>query len=96
MFSQVMKFVKRGNPKVVILENVQALLTHDKGKSFLKIKTDLETEGYIIIHKVLKCSDYGIPQMRKRLFIIGFKDIALRNIEDFFDLKEYIKKTTLS
>ena len=72
MFSQVMRFVKINIPKIVILENVQALLNHDNGKSFLKIKTELEAEGYTVIHKVLKCSDYGIPQMRKRLFIIGF------------------------
>ena len=49
MFSQVMKFVKINNPKIVILENVQGLLKHDNGKSFSKIKTDLETEGYNII-----------------------------------------------
>ena len=38
MFSQVMRFVKTNVPKVIILENVQGLLTHDKGKSFTKIK----------------------------------------------------------
>ena len=71
MFSQVMRFIKTNIPKIVILENVQALLNHDNGKSFIKIKKDLEKEGYNIVYKVLKCSDYGIPQMRKRLFIIG-------------------------
>jgi DNA (cytosine-5)-methyltransferase 1 len=88
MFSQVMKFVKTGNPKVVILENVQALLIHDKGKSFLKIKTDLENEGYFLIHKVLKCSDYGILRMRK-LFYNWIQNIVLRNIKEFFNLKDY-------
>ena len=96
MFSQVMRFVIQNSPRIVILENVQALLNHDKGKSFQKIKTELEEQGYSIVHKVLKCSDYGIPQMRKRLFIIGFKNIEVNNIEKFFDLKEYEKKVTLS
>lgn len=96
MFSQVMRFVKTNTPKVVILENVQALLNHDKGKSFTKIKEDLETEGYSVVHKVLKCSDYGIPQMRKRLFIVGFKDIEVTNLDKFFDLDQYKKTITLS
>lgn len=96
MFSQVMRFVKTNVPKVVVLENVQALLNHDNGKSFAKIKEDLEKEGYTIIHKVLKCSDYGIPQMRKRLFIVGFKNVNVNNLDSFFNLDEYEKKTTLS
>jgi len=96
MFSQVMRFVKTNVPKIVILENVQALLNHDKGKSFTKIKNDLEDEGYNIVYKVLKCSDYGIPQMRKRLFIVGFKNIEVINLDKFFDLDEYKNITTLS
>ena len=96
MFSQVMRFVKTNIPKVVILENVQALLNHDKGKSFAKIKQDLEEEGYNVVYKVLKCSDYGIPQMRKRLFIIGFKNIEVTELENFFELSKYKKNITLS
>jgi DNA (cytosine-5)-methyltransferase 1 len=96
MFSHVMRFVKTNVPKIVILENVQALLNHDNGNSFNKIKNDLEQDGYNIVYKVLKCSDYGIPQMRKRLFIIGFKNIEVTNLEKFFDLDEYYKTITLS
>jgi DNA (cytosine-5)-methyltransferase 1 len=96
MFSQVMRFVKQNVPKIVVLENVQALLNHDDGKSFLKIKTELESEGYNVIYKVLKCSDYGIPQMRKRLFIVGFKNVEVNNLEKFFDLDDYKKTTTLT
>ena len=96
MFSQVLRFVKINVPKIVILENVQALLNHDKGNSFSKIKEDLENEGYNIVYKVIKCSDYGIPQMRKRLFIIGFKNIEVNNLENFFDLEDYKKTTTLT
>lgn len=95
MFSQVMRFVKINIPKIIILENVPALLNHDKGKSFDKMKKELEGEGYTVIYKVLKCSDYGIPQMRKRIFILGFKNIQVNNIEKFFDLSEYEKKTTM-
>ena len=96
MFSQVMRFVKTNVPKIVILENVQALLNHDKGKSFAKIKTELENEGYNMVYKVIKCSDYGIPQMRKRLFIVGVKNIEVTNLEKFFDLDDYKKTNTLT
>ena len=96
MFSQVMRFIKQNIPKIVILENVQALLNHDNGNSFATIKTELENEGYNVVHNVLKCSDYGIPQMRKRLFIIGFKNIEVHNLDEFFNLHEYKKNTTLT
>ena len=96
MFSQVMKFVKTNKPRIVVLENVGHLLKHDNGKSFEKITSDIEAEGYKVTYKILKCSDYGIPQMRKRLFIVGIKNISDAIIANFFDLKEYEKKTTLS
>ena len=96
MFSQVMRFVKTNVPKIVILENVQGLLNHDKGKSFLKIKNELESEGYNVVYKVLTCSDYGIPQMRKRLFIIAFKNVNVDNLDSFFDLSKYENDVSLS
>lgn len=97
MFSQVMRFVKHNLPKIVVLENVQALLTHDNGQSFTKIKEELESTGYTIKHKVLLCSDYGIPQMRKRLFIVGFRNesVSVCDLDDFFELSVYNKRTTL-
>ena len=96
MFSQVMKFIKINEPRIIILENVQGLVNHDKGKTFSSIKKELDNHGYNIIYKVLKCSDYGIPQMRKRLFIIGFKNIEINDIDNFFDLNIYKKNVTLS
>ena len=96
MFSQVMRFVNANTPKIIILENVQGLVSHDGGKTFDKIKEKLVEKNYSVIHRVLKCSDYGIPQMRKRLFIVCYKNVETNNIESFFDLGEYEKNTTLS
>jgi len=96
MFSQVMKFVKINKPRIIVLENVPHLLKHDNGESFKKIKQEIESEGYKITYKVLKCSDYGIPQMRKRLFIVGIKNISDKKLDEFFKLEKYEKKTTLS
>ncbi len=95
MFYQVMKFVKINRPRFVILENVQGLLKHDNGKSFKKIEDELNAEGYKMAYKVLKCSDYGIPQMRKRLIMVGIKDSDDGILNEFFNLQEYEKKTTL-
>jgi DNA (cytosine-5)-methyltransferase 1 len=71
MFEQVMKFVSINKPKVVILENVKGLLSHDGGKSFLKMIDKLSEQHYKSTYKVLACNDYGVPQMRKRLFVVS-------------------------
>jgi DNA (cytosine-5)-methyltransferase 1 len=98
LFFNIMKFVEYHKPKIIVLENVQGLLNHDEGKTFEKIKCDIETLNYSITYKVIKCSDYGLPQMRKRLIIVGVRnDIALINhIDKLLDLDEYKKETTLT
>ncbi len=98
LFFNIMKFVNYHKPKIIILENVQGLLTHDKGKTFEKIKENIEKANYSITHKIIKCSDYGIPQMRKRLIIIGIKNDSnmVKNINKLLDFDEYKKETTLS
>ena len=98
LFFNIIKFVKYHKPKIIILENVQGLLNHDGGKTFEKIKNDIENENYTIAYKVLKCSDYGLPQMRKRLFIVGVRnDIELvKNINKILDLDEYKNEITLT
>ncbi len=73
MFSHVMRFLRRDCCKYVILENVASLLTHDGGNSFKTICAELAGAGYTATHAILKASDYGLPQMRKRLFIVGVR-----------------------
>ncbi len=98
MFFHVMKFVKHTKPSVVILENVSALLNHDNGNSMKAILTNLQSNKYTVVYKILKCSDYGIPQMRKRLFIIAVRNNVqlTKNLNTFFDLDTYEKQTSLS
>lgn len=63
--------ILRVNPKIFIIENVKGLLTHDKGNT---LKTILKKiKGYNIKHKILNANDYGVPQKRERLFIIGVR-----------------------
>lgn len=98
MFFNLMRFVRSHNPKLVILENVQGLLAHDSGNTFQTIKGLLESANYTVGHKVLKCSDYGLPQMRKRLFIICVRnDLSLRTkMNELMNFDEYKKNVTLS
>lgn len=98
LFFQVMKFVKFHKPKIIVLENVKALLNHDNGNTFNRIKNELTNENYDVVHEVLTCSDYGIPQMRKRLFIIGVRNDLDLNYElnNFFDITKYKKNVSLS
>lgn len=98
MFFNIMKFVNYHKPKIIVLENVMGILNHDDGKTFGKIKSDIETSGYTITYKVLKCSDYGLPQMRKRLFILGVRNNCevLQHIDKLLDFDEYKKESTLT
>lgn len=98
MFFQVMKFVVFHHPPILILENVPALLTHDNNRTFIRMRHELEKENYVVQHKVIKCSDYGIPQMRKRLLIVALHDTCelCTHADKLLDFSKYEKHTTLS
>lgn len=69
---------KGRKPKVLVLENVRGLLTHDNGKTFKVIKHVLEHDlGYRVFYKVLNSADYGIPQTRNRIFIVCFDNPSI-------------------
>lgn len=60
-------------PRVVVLENVRSLKTHNKGKTFKTILSILEKDlGYKVFYDILNTSDYGIPQTRNRTYIVCF------------------------
>lgn len=67
------KIEKKKKPKVVVLENVRSLKTHNNGKTFKTIVSILEKDlGYKVFSDVLNSSDYGIPQTRNRTYIVCF------------------------
>lgn len=61
-------------PRIVVLENVRNLMTHDKGRTFQRIKTILEELGYTVFSAKLNSADYGVPQTRNRVFLVCFLD----------------------
>lgn len=97
LFFQIMKFVSYHNPSIIILENVAALLTHNKGATYRRMSDMLEQHGYQVVSKVLKCDDYGIPQMRKRLFILAIREDIVNDLSlDKSILLSFPKQTTPS
>ena len=74
LFYEFARLVKEIGPKVFIYENVPGMLTHDKGKTWEVIESVFNSLGYKISKDLLNSMDYGIPQNRKRLFVVGFKD----------------------
>lgn len=77
----LIKIMKEKNVKYFLLENVKGLLTHNKGETFKIIIKELEDAGYKVFYKVLNSMDFGIPQSRERIYIVGFKNEI--GIEDF-------------
>ncbi|HKR05452.1 MAG TPA: DNA cytosine methyltransferase [Bacteroidia bacterium] len=77
---EYVRLVKEIQPNAFLFENVTGLLTLNKGKDWEVFKDFLIGEtGYTIFHTVLNSADFGIPQIRKRVFIVGFK----KNVKDF-------------
>lgn len=75
LFFDVARIIKEKQPRAFFLENVRGLLTHDNGKTFATIKKVLtEDLGYSLHYKIIKASDYGSPQHRPRLYMVGFKN----------------------
>ncbi len=78
LFFNIAEIIQEKRPRAFFLENVRGLVNHDNGKTFKIIRDILEEElGYSIYYKIVKASDYGLPQHRPRIFIIGFRDESL-------------------
>lgn len=74
LFREFVRFVEVIKPKVFVMENVAALKTHNKGKTIEEIIKEFEKVGYVVKNDVLNAVDYGVPQQRRRIFIIGILD----------------------
>ncbi len=74
LFFEFARCIQELKPEMFIFENVKGLLSHDKGNTFKTILNTFDELGYNYHWKVLNAKDFGIPQNRQRIFIIGFKD----------------------
>ncbi len=107
LFYDFARIVNETQPKVFIYENVKGLINHDNGKTWQVVKDVFSELGYKISCQVLNSKDYGIPQNRERIIVVGFKDhrvhfdfpckIKLEYtmqdfLEDYIDSKYYLKE----
>lgn len=74
LFFEIERILKEKLPKAFMLENVRNLTAHDGGNTFRVIKEHLEAIGYHVYAKVLNALDFGVPQKRERIIIVGFMD----------------------
>lgn len=74
----IFNILRNKKPKAFILENVKGLLTNNRGLTFKFILNSLEELGYDVYYEVLNATDFGLPQIRQRLFFVGVrKDLKI-------------------
>ncbi len=97
----LIKIMLAKNLKYFILENVKGLTNHDNGNSLKVILQELENAGYKVFYQVLNSVDYGVPQMRERIYFVGIrKDLIPDDFQFFFperqprvDVRDYLIDT---
>ena len=100
----LIEIMKKKNIKYFILENVKGLVNHDKGNTLRTIKKEIEDAGYNLYVKILNSIDFGVPQMRERIYLIGFKkeidncnfefpkeEKIIYNLEDYIDAENELE-----
>ena len=73
LYKQIVRFLRLKHPKYFICENVKGLLTLQKGGIIRRIVNEFEDCGYTVQYKLIKAVEYGIPQRRERVIIVGIR-----------------------
>lgn len=108
LFYDFARVIKKTQPKVFIYENVKGLLNHDGGKTWQVVQDVFNSLGYFLYFKVMNSKNYGIPQHRERIFVVGFKNLPKEGfnfpkeiplehsmqdfLEDYIDSKYFLKE----
>jgi len=102
LFFEIARILKHKRPRLVLLENVKGLLSHEQGKTFQTILGVLSDIGYRVEWQVLNSKNFGVPQNRERVFIVGYSGKGSKPkvfpIEESSGktLKEYTKEMSQS
>ncbi|SNU06665.1 DNA (cytosine-5)-methyltransferase 1 [Lachnospiraceae bacterium] len=83
LFFEIARILKYKHPKAFLLENVKNLLGHDNGKTYAVIENTLKELGYDVNLLVYHAKDFGVPQNRERIYIVGFNKQSVPNYKDF-------------
>jgi len=106
VFFSCLEIIEKKQPRYFILENVKGLFGHNKGNTWNIISNsliELEKYGYIVKWKILNTKDYGIPQNRERIYIVGLKDKEfewpqkkeMENLKNYIDYSDTKSFTTM-
>ena len=90
LFFEMVKILKARQPRFFIAENVKGILSANGGKAFPMIIGEFEKAGYKVAYKLLNAYDFGVPQKRERVIIVGFRE------EEDFQKFKYPKKVCCS
>lgn len=90
LFFDIARILKEKQPKAFFIENVRGLLTHNNGQTFDTIRRVIEELGYSFFYKIIYASDFGVPQHRPRLYMVGFRN---KNIQFKFPESQKLKIT---
>ena len=92
LFFELLRIIKFKQPRVIFIENVKNMVSHDHGNTFKVIREALTMNGYHIKWKVMNGKDYGnVPQNRERIYIVGFKN---KDAYNQFSFPQPIELTT--
>lgn len=96
LFYDILRILKAKKNKAFLLENVPGLTTHDNRRTFKTILKALDEIGYKVFSQILNSANFGVPQQRKRIYIVGFRKDLLKDINFMFpnpiNKKVYINK----
>jgi len=92
LFFEIARIAKQKQPQYLFLENVKGLLSHDKGRTFETILKTLDELGYNAEWQVLNSKNFGVPQNRERVFIIGH--LRGRSREQIFPFREITEEVS--
>ncbi len=84
LFYDVLRIISEKRPSAFLLENVKGLVSHNKGKTLETIKKSLMQEGYELHIQILDSADYGVPQVRKRIYVVGFDKSKFQDGINFY------------
>lgn len=76
LFFEILRIIDAKGPSLCVLENVKNMKTHDGGRTFARIKSELEKRDYKVTSQVINAAEYGSPQARQRIFIIASRKDA--------------------
>ena len=74
LYKQMVRIAKDKQPKVIIAENVKGLMTLHKGAIFKRVREAFEDAGYTLSYRLVNAANYGVPQKRERMILVGFRN----------------------